>query len=406
MAILKNKALLKYFLISVSVFAHGVLFVAAIFFIEDRVTSHWRWASINQIFSTDKDAEDVYSLNSNDYQSLPKNRWLKIHQQKSDDSIRFVRQAHAGSSFDTKRGQLIVFGSDTHSRNWNNAIYTFDMATRRWSESYEPDSPDTYTVNAEGVPVAGNAKNHPWAMHTFGAIEYDVSQDQLVVASYPGHLAPKNYGKQLASVWKKIKHHPTWLYDFKKHQWISRVTKKNVHFFPYATAYDSHRHVVTGFRPNGIFEWRVKEKNWVKVAKKAYSEWHTNVTYDSLNRQFVLYGGNEMTNNTYTYKVGDSVIRKMPENGARPPGGQSIPLAFHEKLGKVIALVDDESHAQTWLYDSAENLWERAGLANFPYNIGMSYSLVYDSSNNLLVLVSSPANEETAVWVLKLEAEI
>lgn len=402
MDFLKDKRLLKSFLISVSVFGHVVILVGAIFFIEHSVTSHWRWLSIKHFVVGNKDTVDVYSLGSTGYQSLPKNRWLKIHQQKSGDALRFVRQAHAGSSFDSARGRLLIFGSDTHAKNWDNVLYAFDLKTLRWSESYEADSPDTYTVNSVGVPVAGDGQRHPWAMHTFGAIEYDASRDQLVVASYPGHLAPNNYGKRLASVWSKIQNHPTWIYDFKKKEWLFHVNDKDIHFFPYSIAYDSHRRVVTGFRPNGVFEWRGKDKKWVKVAKKAYAQWHTNVAYDSLNQQFVLYGGNEMTGDTYIYQAGNNAIQKMPKSRVRPPAGQSVPLVFHQKLGKVVALIDADGHSQTWLYDSAINYWERAELADFPYEIGMNYSLIYDSQNNLLVLVSSPIHEETAVWVLKL----
>lgn len=50
--------------------------------------------------------------------SLPSNQWVKLHEQKPDDATHFRRQAHGGSCFDSKRGRLILFGSDTHGRDW------------------------------------------------------------------------------------------------------------------------------------------------------------------------------------------------------------------------------------------------------------------------------------------------
>ena len=52
---------------------------------------------------------------------LPARRWVKIHQQAPGDVVTFVRQKHGGSAYDSRRGQLVLFGSDTHARN--NWIY-------------------------------------------------------------------------------------------------------------------------------------------------------------------------------------------------------------------------------------------------------------------------------------------
>src|SRR5262245_45420581 len=39
-------------------------------------------------------------------------RWVEIHRQQPHDAVNFVRQMHAGSAFDTRRGRIVVFGSD------------------------------------------------------------------------------------------------------------------------------------------------------------------------------------------------------------------------------------------------------------------------------------------------------
>src|SRR5262245_12983129 len=63
---------------------------------------------------------------------LPPGRWIEIHRQGNGDEVTFTRQAHAGSAFDTRRGRIVVFGSDEHGRDWTNSPLYFDVAQRRW----------------------------------------------------------------------------------------------------------------------------------------------------------------------------------------------------------------------------------------------------------------------------------
>ena len=70
---------------------------------------------------------DKRGLNT-DLLDLPLGKWIKIHQQRPGDDVTFKRQSHAGSAFDTKRGRIIIFGSDTHQKNWANSPLFFDVA--------------------------------------------------------------------------------------------------------------------------------------------------------------------------------------------------------------------------------------------------------------------------------------
>ena len=398
---MKLKKLIKSYFISASILAHCLIIVIAAYFLSERVTSHWRWPLVKRWVLGDIDKTDVYPLNYNDFESLPKGLWLKIHQQRPGDRVRFVRQAHAGSGYDQRRNRLMIFGSNTHGENWNNTIYSFDLNTFQWLEAYSSDKPGTYTVNDDGIPVAGIKHNHPWAMHTFGSVVYDEKNDNLVVASYPGHLAPDKYGQQLAPIWTSIKRQPTWVYGPESNNWRS-YNGKSISFSPYAIAFDSDRSVVTGFLPYGIYDWNGIHMGWKKIGRKSVGEYHTNVIYDSKNHVFILYGGNKMKNSIKVFVAGEKMTETMPTLGQRPPAGQSIPLVFHKQEGKVVALIDVDGYAQTWLYDYANDQWFRVESADFPYQIGMNYSMEYDVRNNLVVLVSSPKNEETAVWVLRL----
>jgi hypothetical protein len=47
----------------------------------------------------------------------PANRWVLFYE---DGSGNWTRQGHAGLTYDSHRGVLMVFGSDTHGENWDN----------------------------------------------------------------------------------------------------------------------------------------------------------------------------------------------------------------------------------------------------------------------------------------------
>ncbi len=394
------KKLLKSYFIAVSILAHCLIIVMVAVWLSHKVTESWRWPIIKRWFLGDVDKTQVFPLAEVGYQGLPSGQWVKIHQQKPEDQVFFTRQEHAGSGFDAVNSRLYIFGSNTHGENWNNAVYWFDLNTLTWSQSYQPDSPGTYSVNNQGVPVAGKDKNHPWAMHTFAAIAFDALHRQLVVASYPEHLSPGRYGQSLAHLWRQIKKHPTWLFEPRTQQW-QRYSGKPEQFFPYAIIYDSDRGVVTGFRPNGIFDWQGQVFGWKKIADKAMQQWHTNGVYDSVNHRFLFYGGSAMKNAVYVYKAGEQAVEKRPTLGVRPPASQSVPLAFHKRLGRMVALIDTDNNAQTWLYDYKTDRWRRLEI-DFPYPVGMNYTMTYDSRHDVVVLVSSPRHQPVAVWVLRL----
>lgn len=59
---------------------------------------------------------------------MPAGRWLLLHEQGPDDDPTFKRQAHAGACFDSRLGRIVIFGSDTHGRDWANSPLFFDVA--------------------------------------------------------------------------------------------------------------------------------------------------------------------------------------------------------------------------------------------------------------------------------------
>jgi hypothetical protein len=339
---------------------------------------------------------------------LPSNRWVELHVQQPDDDIRLRRQGHGGSCFDTKRGRLILFGSDTHGKNWENSPLVFDPVTATWRRLYPFDPPETYHVTEEGIPVAGKLGKHPWAMHTFGAVVYDPQRDEMVVACYPAHMVPGRFTNALEKVWPKVRQHPTWTFDLAARKW--RPLKcEPVHFFPYCAAYDRNRQVILGHRPEGVYELSGEPRRWKRLTQRTFLRgWHTNCVFDARHKALVVYGHNENRNDVEVFFPVTGEHRLMPTPGTRPPEDQHNPMAFEPAIGQTVVVVDgstggaDATVAETWLYDLGKDSWSQLSTATLPVGCGMNYNLEYDPNHECLLLVTGGYRQQTAVWALKI----
>ena len=341
------------------------------------------------------------------------NRWLKLHEQSPSDELRFHRQEHGGSCMDTRRGRIVLFGSNTHGKDWSNSPLLFDLAECRWSRLYPDDDKSTYRVNAEGLPVAGVKGDHPWAMHTFGSVVYDPERDEMVVCSYPAHLAPGRFTNALKHVWSRVKRHPTWTFSFTRNEWRS-LPCQAVHFFPYAAVWDSDRKVIVGYG-DGVWELGGEPRTWKKVFAKALCGWHNNAVYDSKHKAVLVFGSNENSNDLIVYRAETREHRKMPTPGLRPPKDQHTPMCFDPSTGRTVVLVDrlsgdgstDAGTTETWLYDLATDSWQQLRKAKLSFTCGMNYNFHYDPANKACLLVADvPSGSSRNVTVFALNIDL
>lgn len=337
--------------------------------------------------------------------NLPARSWIKIHQQPSDGPETFQRQAHGGAAFDPVRGRVMLFGSDTHGVNWDNTVRFFDMGTLTWSSAYPPDSPETYRVNGNGIPVAGVKGDRPWAMHTFDAVEFDPVTDFLLVASHPEHLNPgKSWGVE-RNLWAQIKSQPTWAYSVSENRWTPLVID-GVSFFPYGATFDPYRRQLIGVKPSGYWALDIDGAKWKQIGKGAPQVWHNTAAFDIDRATVVSFGSHTLADDVWQYHVGEVQGNRMPTPGLRPPGAGSAPLVYHPPTGQVVALVestnDSAKSTATWVYSTTLDAWKRVDGAVIPFAIGMNYDMVYDPNHNVMVLVANHPGEPVAVWVLRL----
>jgi len=359
------------------------------------------------------EAEIISCANAVDL--LP-NRWVKLHEQKPGDAVYFRRQPHGGSCFDTQRGRLILFGSDTHGRDWTNSPLIFDVASRQWSRVYADDMRATYSVNEEGVPVAGTKGEHPWATHTFGTVVYDSSRDEMIVACSPKHMTPGRFTDSVEDLWPKIKVFPTWTFTLKENKWRP-LPCKPVDFFPHSAALDTDRNVVLGYRSDGIYELSGKPRIWKRLTEKVFlGGWHSNCVYDSKNKALIVFGTNTNSNDIEVFFPASRKHQVMPTQGIRPTKDQHNPMAFHPKLGKTVVVVNrtlkntstqgetaEKTVSETWLYDLADDTWSQITTGTLPLSCHrMNYNLEYDSKRDQLLLVTGGQHRPTSVWAMKI----
>jgi hypothetical protein len=343
--------------------------------------------------------------------AAPLKQWVKLHEQKKGDEVYFMRQEHGGSCMDTKRCQLVLFGSNTHGRDWMNTPMIFDVPTAKWIRLYADDDKSTYRQDANKVAVAGEKGDHPWAMHTFGTVAYDASRDEMVVACWPGHMKPGRFSNALEGIWGTGETHPTWTFNLETHKWKALECKPR-DFFPYACAWDSDRNVLVGYGGPGIWELGGEPREWTRIEGKVMTAWHNNAVYDSKNKAVIICGSRELINDVIVYRPATKEHVKMPTPGVRPPKDQHNPMAFEPELGKLVMLVDNvdpespknkrTGTTETWLYDLATDSWEQIKEASLPFLHGMNYNMEYDPRHRALLVVMGGYRGPTTVYGLRL----
>ena len=340
-----------------------------------------------------------------DLRDLPANRWIKYHEEKPRG---WTRQTHAGMVFDSKRGSLLIFGSDTHGTDWDNAVHEFLIREKRWVTHYPSASPDTYRADEAGRPIAGTDTLLPWAMHTYDAIEYHPGLDALVVTSTTEHN-PKAKSVQ------GITQQPTWIYDLSTRRWtpFPNNGKPAPSAFGGSSAWDEQRGTLIAYRYS-IFELDTAAGEWRRVGGGHHQLHHTMVYAKPRGAAFV-FGDYRPTNVIWSYRPGASVGQagkweKLEPAGDPCPPYDSVPVAYDASQDLFVLVVDNvepgppphkkAKSASTYLYDPVANSYTKLPGADLP-PVGMNYMMVWDSIDGVAYLVTGDHSSPVTVWAMR-----
>lgn len=334
------------------------------------------------------------------FADLPVNRWVRVHEA---DALPWHRQGHAGSAYDSTRGELLLFGSDTHGRNWDNSVHHFDPSTLGWRRSHPPAPPESYRLAEGARAVAGPEGNQPWAMHTYDGVLYDALEDALFVASIPLHNPRRrDFQSELRPV--------SWHYDLAAGRWRALPAPRS--FFASASAYDERRETIVVYS-GGIWELGPDRRQWLQASRESHHSLHYTMAYDSRTATFAVFGDSRRERareGVWIYHPGT-----LPGDAGRwehrRPGGdtcppdQHYPVAYSPDHGVYLLLPDEggaeAERAVTCVYDPTRDRYRRLPEATLPAQ-GMNFMMVYDRSREAFLLVTGGHAEATTVRALRL----
>lgn len=344
--------------------------------------------------------------------ALKPNAWTLLAQPAKAD---WRRQTHAGIAYDAKRGTLLVFGSNTHGLDWDNAVHEFDPATARWTTHYPPAPRESYRADAAGRAIAGSGRLLPWAMHTYDNVVYDPGLDAVIVSALPEH-------NPIRKKVPEARVHPTWIYDLKTRQWriFGNGRKPYPKFFAGASAYDPHRDVVAAYK-SGMWEIGPDRVEWKRATPERHHRMHFTMDYDLRHRKFVVFGDYHNSSEVWAYAPGARAGERgtwTRQQAASCPPGQHFPVAYDSARGVFVLVVDDTPYAEdskgrrkpvararssgTYVYDLGRDHCTRLPGADLP-PLGMNYMMVYDRLHRVFLLVTGDHGKPAAVRALKLE---
>jgi hypothetical protein len=338
--------------------------------------------------------------------SLPPNRWIRYHEERPAG---WSRQAHAGMALDTRRGTLLIFGSDTHGQDWDNAVHEFDPLPKRWHTHQGAAGVQSYRVDADGSPVAGSDAPMPWAMHTYDAIEYHPGLDALVVMSTTEH----NPGP---GPLPGMRRQPTWLYALSTRRW-SRLDAAGgaaqPRFFGGASAFDARRGVLVGYR-QGVWELDPATRTWRQATTESPHSMHQTMVHDSRRGAMFVFGDYRPTSQVWRYDPGPAAgergrwTRLAPGGDPCPPHS-SVPVAYDAAQDLFVLVVDERPagsprakprSASTYFYDPARDVFQRLSDADLP-PLGMNYMMAWDPRHEVAWLVTGDWDSPVTVWAMK-----
>jgi hypothetical protein len=338
---------------------------------------------------------------------LPANQWVEYHEIASGA---WWRKSHAGMAYDSKRQSLLIFGSDTHGEDWDNVVHEFMINQRRWVQHGKYNPKDSYRLDPNGHPVAGDENIAPWAMHTYDGVEYDPIRDALIIAGSPDHNPVKVEQRHKAV-------HPLWQYQLAKKTWtpLPQNEESPRGLFGAAATYDELNERIIICK-SGIWALDAQNNNLEKISD-APNCLHRTMVMDTVRHKLYLFGAYRATTDIMRrdmLSIDDASIgwEKVTPGGYAPPPYDASPAAFDKNQG-VFLLVAEHSTKEantvgetvkTFVYDPDANSYTELKDARLP-QLGMNFMMTWDKVNGVFFLVTGNWKSGATVWALRLRRD-
>ena len=334
---------------------------------------------------------------------LPANHWVEYHHMDNGD---WWKKGHAGLAYDSKRGSLLIFGSNSHGNDWDNTIHEFLPIQRRWIEHGSNAPQNSYRIDVAGNPVSGTEQIQPWAMHTYDGVEYDPKTDSLLVAAAPDH-------NPLIKTISRYTGSPIWQYKLDTKEWrILKVnSKQKKSFFGAATAYDSSRKALM-ICSQGL--WALPSDTLeVRNIFNSPGCLHRTMAYDSWHRDLYIFGAYKPSNQILKLQrdiLTDEPVKWLKIQPARaPPPFTTTPVAFDQQAGVFLLVVDDpdkdSNSAATYVYDPSKNLYFKLPNGSLA-KVGMNFMMAWAEIHKVFFLVTGGWESGVTVWALRLDLSL
>ncbi|MCE5272968.1 hypothetical protein LLH00_16950 [bacterium] len=345
-----------------------------------------------------------------DWDSLPAGRWVSL----PTTGEAAPKVFHGGAAIVPEKGLVLFIGSDTHAptpleNGESNSVWRLDLESLTWSRDYEQDPKSGYRILPDSQCVTESGR--PWAMHTFGDVDWDPTVGRVVVVSGPLHarFEPQERFPMFTGPnwWVSLK--PShWEYDPDTRAW-QRLETGAPNVFACGTVFDPERRVMLAH--NGTSTWELDRAagRWVLYNAPSKPGWELNPVYDSFARRVLLLGNNSGDTTLYAY---DSSVHRW---NVTPVEGSTLPahgaaVAYDTRNHVLLYLANDyqdqyfnpTGRSVTFIYHSQGCRWERLQIES-PELYGMNFLMQYDPTRNVFLHFekSRDSGDRLRVWAFR-----
>ena len=344
----------------------------------------------------------------------PANRWVSLPST-NPGNVGF-RTDHGGAAYDSATGWLLLFGSDTHQRNYDNSVTAFDLRERRWRRLTQRSPRFAMRTDAAGRRISGLARLAPWPMHAYDSLAFDSRSRELLVASGARHSMTAAAGKQSD---------PLWAFDVDKATWrIVEPEGGAPVFFAAGVDIDENTGTLFGYaslasnspllRPateydlvrGGVWRLDADRREWSQIDPEANHFGWFNLEVEEAAQSLGVYGGSNRSDDVWEHRLQRGSWQKTQTGVAGCGGGFYFPAAYAAAHNATLFLPpkSNRSGSSTCVRDLSTGLTYKLPDATLPW-VGLNYTMVYAPDLDLFVLVtgSFSRGERQAIKALRLD---